>query len=96
MLHQACVDGEPQRLRRRRRSDRGQRPCRAGRGAAPDRAARQPAEAITLGADKAYNAEDFVNEPRSMNATPHVAQNTSARASAIDGRTRRHTGYAIS
>jgi hypothetical protein len=29
MLHQACVDGEPQRPRRRRRSDRGQRPCRA-------------------------------------------------------------------
>jgi hypothetical protein len=25
-----------------------------------------------------------------------VAQNTSARASAIDGRTRRHKGYAIS
>jgi transposase len=43
--------------------------------------------AITLGADKAYDAEDFVNELRSMNATPHVAQNTSGRSSAIDGRT---------
>ena len=32
---------------------------------------------ITLGADKAYDAEDFVNELRSMNVTPHVAQNTS-------------------
>ena len=32
---------------------------------------------ITLGADKAYDAEDFVNELRSMNATPHVAQNAS-------------------
>ncbi len=52
--------------------------------------------AITLGADKAYDAEDFVNELRSMNATPHVAQNTSGRSSAIDGRTTRHTGYAIS
>ena len=51
---------------------------------------------ITLGADKAYDAEDFVNELRSMNATPHVAQNTSGRSSAIDGRTTRHTGYAIS
>ena len=50
---------------------------------------------ITLGADKAYDAEDFVNELRSMNATPHVAQNTSGRSSAIDGRTTRHTGYAI-
>ena len=31
--------------------------------------------AITLGADKAYDAEDFVNELRSMNVTAHVAQN---------------------
>ncbi len=46
--------------------------------------------AITLGADKAYDAEDFVNEPRSMNATLHVAQNTNGRSSAIDGRTTRH------
>jgi hypothetical protein len=52
--------------------------------------------AITLGADKAYDAEDFINELRSMNATPHVAQNTSGRTSSIDGRTTRHAGYAIS
>jgi len=52
--------------------------------------------AITLGADKAYDAEDFVNELRSMNATPHVAQNTNGRSSAIDGRTTRHPGYAVS
>ena len=52
--------------------------------------------AITLGADKAYDAEDFVNELRSMNVTPHVAQNTSGRSSAIDGRTTRHGGYAVS
>src|SRR6187397_1613550 len=52
--------------------------------------------ANTLGADKAYDAEDFVNELRSMNATPHVAQNTSRRSSAIDGRTTRHDGYAVS
>jgi len=52
--------------------------------------------AITLGADKAYDAEDFVNELRAMKVTPHVAQNTSGRASAIDGRTTRHAGYAIS
>ena len=38
---------------------------------------------ITLGADKAYDAEDFVNELRSMKVTPHVAQNTSGRSSAI-------------
>jgi hypothetical protein len=52
--------------------------------------------AITLGADKAYDAEDFVNELRSMTVTPHVAQNTSGRSSAIDRRTTRHGGYAIS
>jgi transposase len=52
--------------------------------------------AITLGADKAYDAEDFVNELRAMNVTPHVAQNTNGRSSAIDGRTTRHDGYAVS
>jgi transposase len=52
--------------------------------------------AITLGADKAYDAEDFVNELRSMRVTPHVAQNTSGRSSAINGRTTRHGGYAVS
>ena len=31
-----------------------------------------------------------------MNATPHVAQNTNGRSSAIDGRTTRHAGYAVS
>jgi len=51
---------------------------------------------ITLGADKAYDAEDFVNELRSMNATPHVAQNANGRLSAIDGRTTRHAGYVLS
>ena len=34
--------------------------------------------AITLGADKAYDAEDFVNGLRSMNATPHVAERSTA------------------
>jgi hypothetical protein len=53
-------------------------------------------QAITLGADKAYDAEDFINELRSMNVTPHVAQNTSGRSSAIDGRTTRHGGYTVS
>jgi transposase len=53
-------------------------------------------QAITVGADKAYDAEDFVNELRSMKVTPHGAQNTSGRSSAIDGRTTRHAGYAVS
>ena len=53
---------------------------------------------ITLGADRGYDAADFVNELRSMNVRPHVAQNlTRCRGrSAIDGRTTRHPGYAAS
>ena len=51
---------------------------------------------ITLGTDKAYDAEDFVNELRATCVTPHVAQNTSGRSSAIDRRTTRHDGYAVS
>lgn len=51
---------------------------------------------ITVGADKAYDTKDFVKETRNMNATPHVAQNNKGRASAIDGRTTRHPGYAVS
>jgi transposase len=54
------------------------------------------AQPITLGADKAYDAEDFVNELRSMRVTPHVAQNTTNRRSAIDRRTTRHGGYPVS
>lgn len=51
---------------------------------------------ITLGGDKGFDSADFVNELRSMKVTPHVAQNTSNRRSAIDGRTTRHTGYGVS
>jgi hypothetical protein len=52
--------------------------------------------AITLGADKAYDAADFIEELRTLNVRPHVAQNTSGRRSAIDRRTTRHPGYAAS
>src|SRR5207253_2955135 len=50
----------------------------------------------TLGADKSYDTRDFVAALRDRRITPHVARNTSNRASAIDGRTTRHPGYAIS
>ena len=50
----------------------------------------------TLAADKGYDTADFVAGCRAMGVTPHVAQNTSNRRSAIDGRTTRHAGYAIS
>jgi IS5 family transposase len=52
------------------------------------------AKRITLGADKGYDAQDFVNELRSMAVTPHVARKK--RHSAIDKRTARHGGYATS
>src|SRR5579859_5182843 len=52
--------------------------------------------AVTLGADRGYDAADFVEELRTLNVCPHVAQNTSGRRSAIDGRTTRHSGYAAS
>lgn len=51
---------------------------------------------ITLGADKAYDTSDFVMECREHTVTPHVAQNTKGRRSAIDRRTTRHPGYDIS
>ncbi len=51
---------------------------------------------ITVGADKAYDTREFVHALRALRAVPHVAQNRSGRASAIDGRTTRHPGYAVS
>src|SRR4029077_21121808 len=59
-------------------------------------AARPGNHRITLGADKAYDVTSFVTDLRQYNVTPHVAQNTTNRRSAIDGRTTRHAGYAIS
>ena len=52
---------------------------------------------VTVGADKAYDTKDFVAECRNMQVTPHVAQNIKrSGGSAIDQRTTRHEGYAIS
>jgi hypothetical protein len=51
----------------------------------------------TLGADKNYDTAEFVAECRARNVTAHVAQNTRrAGGSAIDARTTRYEGYAIS
>ncbi len=49
---------------------------------------------LTLGADKGYDSADFIAALRRMVVTPHVAQK--ARYSAIDDRTTRHPGYAMS
>lgn len=51
---------------------------------------------VTVAADKAYDTRDLVAEFRAMRATPHIAQHTTKRRSAIDARTTRHPGYAIS
>ena len=51
----------------------------------------------TVGADKNYDTADFVATARKYRVTPHVAMNTKrAGGSALDGRTYRHEGYAIS
>jgi len=50
----------------------------------------------TVAADKAYDTKDFVAECRARGFTPHVAQHTNGRRSAIDGRTTRHAGHAVS
>ena len=49
---------------------------------------------LTLGADKGYDAAEFVADLRKACVTPHVARKS--RYSAIDGRTTRHEGYALS
>ena len=54
------------------------------------------AQRVTLGGDKGFDTQDFVAELREINVTPHVAQNDNGRRSAIDGRTTRHPGYAVS
>jgi hypothetical protein len=70
---------------------------RAEREAALAMLAAQPGETHkTVGADKAYDSADFIADCRTIGVTPHVAQNTRNRASAIDERTTRHPGYAIS
>jgi transposase len=69
----------------------------AERGAARELIEEIPGtQRITLGADKGYDAREFVAALRSNNVTPHVAQNTTNRRSAIDGRTTRHPGYGMS
>jgi transposase len=51
----------------------------------------------TLGADKGYDTRDFVQTMRAMDVRPHVTQNVNRPGgSAIDARTTRHYGYAIS
>jgi transposase len=50
----------------------------------------------TVAADKAYDTAGFVADCRDLGVTPHVAQHTNRRRSAIDGRTTRHAGHRTS
>jgi transposase len=50
----------------------------------------------TVAADKGYDTRAFVADCRQLGVTPHVAQHTNARRSAIDGRTTRHPGHRTS
>jgi hypothetical protein len=57
-------------------------------------AGKQP---VSVGGDKGFDTRDFVKECRHMGVVPHVVQNLARRGgSAIDGRTTRHAGYALS
>jgi transposase len=51
---------------------------------------------LTVGGDKNFDTAGFVTAMRKLRVTPHVAQNTTNRRSAIDCRTTRHPGYAVS
>ena len=52
---------------------------------------------ITAAGDKGFDTREFVAECRHMKVTPHVARNTGKPGgSAIDARTTRHAGYAVS
>jgi transposase len=55
-----------------------------------------PQREITLGADKGYDAAEFVQACQAMNVTPHVAQNKSGRSSAVPEDIAQTAGYAIS
>ena len=69
----------------------------AERDAASEMLGHKPAgKRVTLGGDRGYDTSGFVDELRGMQVTPHVAQNTTNRRSAIDGRTTRHEGYEVS
>lgn len=51
---------------------------------------------LTLGADKGYDAQEFIEALQEMNVLPHVAQNTSGRKSAVPDAVAASEGYAIS
>ncbi len=69
-------------------------PCRKATGRPCRPASRYPLRRLTLGADKRNYASRFFSDLRKAYVLPHVAQKS--RYSAIDARTTRHEGYAVS
>ena len=59
-------------------------------------AAVDPDTEITVGADKGYDAQEFIEACLEMKVTPHVAQNTSGRRSAVPDAIACSSGYAVS
>jgi transposase len=59
-------------------------------------AAEDPAAEVTLGADKGYDAAEFIEALHGMKVTPHVAQNKSGRRSAVADEIALTVGYEIS
>ena len=55
-----------------------------------------PLASLTLGADKGYDAQEFIQALQDMNVLPHVAQNTSWRKSAVPEAVAASVGYKIS
>jgi transposase len=55
-----------------------------------------PTRTITLGADKGYDAREFIEACQAMNVIPHVAQNKSGRSSAVPEAVAQSEGYAVS
>jgi transposase len=55
-----------------------------------------PQVEVTLGADKGYDAAEFIEELLKLKVTPHVAQNKSGRRSAVDDQIAASEGYALS
>jgi transposase len=60
------------------------------------RGERRTSKRWTVAGDKGFDTKGFVAGCRALRVTPHVAQNISGRRSAIDERTTRHLGYAMS
>jgi transposase len=70
----------------------------AERATAIEMLARLPTTARrrTVAGDKGYDTRGFITDARALGFTPHIAQNTTRQRSAIDGRTTRHAGHALS